>query len=74
MIVIPLRQLRGAYGTLVPGREHNISEELAKDLLKRGLVVRPSETKAITPPSTQDTTPAISTAPRKRSTKAKVQG
>lgn len=68
MIIIPLRQLRGSHGTLVPGKEHNISDELASDLFNRGLVRLPSETKVVTPPSTQDTP-----VPRKRSTKAKVQ-
>jgi len=73
MIVIPLRQLRGSHGTLVPGREYNISDELANDLLNRGLATMPAEAKVITPSSTQDITPADIPAPRKRSTKAKVQ-
>lgn len=73
MLVIPLRQLRGSHGTLVPGKEHSISDELANDLLKRGLVTLPAETKAVAPSSTQDTTPADTPTQRKRSTKAKVQ-
>jgi len=73
MIVLPLRQLRGSHGTLVPGQEYSISDDLGNDLLKRGLVVLPPETKAVTPPATQDTVPPESPAPRKRGTKAKVK-
>jgi hypothetical protein len=71
MIVIPLRQLHGSQGTLAPGKEHNVPDDLANDLLKRGLVRSPYETKVITPPSTQDIVPPTPPTRRNKSIKTK---
>ena len=63
MKLIANRQLTGAYGTVTPGQHFEVSDEIANDLLRRGLVRQAGvprieyDTRAITPSEAPEVSP-----------------